>query len=205
MRLTKQIHSPADYDKIEVTLIPGYPSLFQLTYPALSTALTKDFKHIEAQLEVDIVDTNDCNPGFISNLQERIIVQETHLSKSENAMKSKFHSLPIDPTTSKHYLCHNGNWQGATHDDTHVGEAFLRKYKILIPIMPQEIMEGGGVDEGVAVAPGSCGNCFYISWIIPVSGQDSNKLAEKPNKKKAIKLKSKEEKALEMLTKLNIG
>jgi hypothetical protein len=111
-------------------------------------------------LEVDIRYANDGNPGFISNLQERIIVQETHLSKSENATKSKFLSLLIDPTTIKHYLSHNGDWQGATHDDTHVGETFLHKHKILIPITPKEIMEGGGVDEGVAVAPGSCGNCF---------------------------------------------
>jgi hypothetical protein len=98
-------------------------------------------------------------------------------------MKSKFLSLPIDPTTIKHYLSRNGDWQGATHDDTHVGETFLCKHKILIPITPKEIMEGGGVDEGKTVAPGSCGNRFYISWLIPVSGQDSNKLAEKPKKK----------------------
>jgi len=156
-------------------------------------------------LEVDIVDANDGSWGFISNLQERIIVQETHLSNLENAMKSKFLSLPIDPTTSKHYLSHNGNWQGDIHVDTHVGDTFLRKHKISIPIMTKEIIEGGGVDEGVAVAPGSCGNRFYISWLIPVSGQDSNKLAEKPNNKKEIKLKSKEDKALEMLSKLNIG
>jgi hypothetical protein len=65
-------------------------------------------------------------------------------------------------------------------------------------------MEGGGVDEGVAVASGPCGNRFYISWLIPVSGQDSNKLAKKQKKMKEIKLKSKEDKALEMLSRLNI-
>ena len=75
----------------------------------------------------------------------------------------------------------------------------------MIPITPKEIMEGGGVDEGETVAPGSCLNRFYISWLIPVSDQDSNKLAEKPKKKKEIKLKSKEDKALEMLAQLNIG
>jgi hypothetical protein len=49
-------------------------------------------------MEIDIVDANDGNQGFVSNFQERIIVQETHLVKSENVMKNKFTSLLIDPT-----------------------------------------------------------------------------------------------------------
>jgi hypothetical protein len=29
--------------------------------------------------------------------------------------------------------------------------------------------EGGGVDEDTTVSPGSCGNRYYITWLIPVS------------------------------------
>jgi hypothetical protein len=183
-------------------LVQGHRSLLQITYPAVSAASTKDFKFIEAQMEVDIADANEVNTNFVSNLQERIIVQEALLAKSENVKKNRFISLPIDPTTGKQYKCHNNDWQGATHNDTNIGETYLRKYQILIAITPEEIVEGGGVDD---VEPGECGNCYYISWLIPVSGQDSDKLAEKPIKKEAIKLKTKEEKALEMLSKMNIG
>ncbi len=167
--------------------------------------LTKDFKYIEAQMEVDIVDANDGNPAFVSNLQERIIVQETDLAKSENVMKNRVISLPIDPTTGKHYTCHNGDWQGATYDDSNIDGEYLRKYKISISINPKEIVEGGGIDEGTTVSPGSCGNCYYITWLIPVSGKDSEKLAVKSIKKVAVKLKTKEDKALDMLRGLNIG
>jgi hypothetical protein len=48
MRITKSLHSPADYDKTELTVVPKCPSILWLTYPAVSTALTKDFKFIEA-------------------------------------------------------------------------------------------------------------------------------------------------------------
>jgi hypothetical protein len=202
MRISMQIHSPADYDKTDLMLVSGYPSLLQITYPAVSAASTKDFKFIEAQMEVDIADANKVNTNFVSNLQERIIVQEALLAKSENVKKNRFISLPIDPTTGKQYKCHNNDWQGATHNDTNIGETYLHKYQILISITPEEIVEGGGVDD---VEPGECGNRYYISWLIPVSGQDSDKLAEKPIKKEAIKLKTKEEKALEMLSKMNIG
>ncbi len=85
----------------------------------------------------------------------------------------------INPTTGKNYTCHNGDWQGATYDDSNIDGEYLRKYKILIPINPKEIVEGGGVDEGTTISPGSCGNCYYITWLIPVSSQDSEKLAVK--------------------------
>jgi hypothetical protein len=41
--------------------------------------------------------------------------------------------------------------------------------------------------------------------MIPVSGQDSEKLAKKSINKVAIKLKSKADKAAEMLSRMNIG
>jgi hypothetical protein len=41
-------------------------------------------------MEVDIADANDLNQRYVSNLQERIIVQEASLAKSENVTKSKF-------------------------------------------------------------------------------------------------------------------
>jgi hypothetical protein len=100
-RITKQLSSPADYEKTDLSLVSGYPSLLQIKYHAVSTALTNDFKYIEAQMEVDIVDANEGNPAFISNLQERIIAQETHLAKSENVMKNRVISLP----TSEVALC----------------------------------------------------------------------------------------------------
>jgi hypothetical protein len=127
MRISMQIHSPADYDKTDLMLVSGYPSLLQITYPAVSAASTKDFKFIEAQMEVDIADANEVNTNFVSNLQERIIVQEALLAKSENVKKNRFISLPIDPTTGKQYKCHNNDWQGATHNDTNIGETYLRK------------------------------------------------------------------------------
>ncbi len=69
-----------------------HPSLLQIKYPSVSTALTKDFKLIEAQMEVDIADANDLNQRYVSNLQERIIAQEASLAKSVNVTKSKFMS-----------------------------------------------------------------------------------------------------------------
>jgi hypothetical protein len=113
-RITKQLASPSDYEKTELSLVPGYPSLLQIEYPSVSTALTKDFKLIEAQMEVDIADANDLIQRYVSNLQEKIIAQEASLAKSENVTKSKFICLPIDPSKGKNHTCHNGNWQGAT-------------------------------------------------------------------------------------------
>jgi hypothetical protein len=81
-----------------------HTSLLQIKYPAVSTVLTKDFKYIEAQMEVDIVDANEGNLAFISNLHERIIVQENHLAKSENITKKRVISLLIIPTSGKQYM-----------------------------------------------------------------------------------------------------
>jgi hypothetical protein len=205
MRTTKPLNSPADYDKTELTVVPKCPSILQLTYPAVSTALTKDVKFIEAQMEVEIMDSNEQNAGFVSNLQERIIVQETYLAKAELATKIKFIMLPINPSSGRQYTCPNFDWQSATHADTNIGEVYLRPYKIVILIKPQEIHEGGGVDEGMTVGYGSCGNRYYKCWMIPVSGQDSEKLAKKSIDKVAIKLKDKADKAAEMLSRINIG
>jgi hypothetical protein len=72
--------------------------------------------------------------------------------------------------------------------------------KIVIPIKPEEIHECGGVDEGMTVGYGSCGNCYYKCWMIPVSDQDSEKLAKKSIHKVAIKLKDKAHKVAEMLS-----
>jgi len=204
MRVTKPIYSLKDYAKTDLMLVQGHRSLLQITYPAVSTASTKDFKQIEAQMEVDIEFVNEFNKRYASNLQERIIVQEALLAKSENVMRNRFISLPIDPTTGKQYTCHNNDWQGNAHDDTNIGETYLRKYQISIPIMPEEIIEGGGVDAGLSAVSGKCGMRHYIGWLIPVSGQDSDKLTEKRIMKTAIKLKTKEEKALEMLSRMNI-
>ncbi len=111
---------------------------------------------------------------------------------------TKFIMLPIDPSSGRQYTCHNFDWQGVAHADTNIGEVYLRPYKIVIPIKPKEIHEGGGVDEGMAVGYGSSGNCS-------VSGQDSKKLAKKSINKLAIKLKDKTDKAAEMLSQMNIG
>jgi hypothetical protein len=142
-------------------------------------------------MEVEIMDSNERNAGFVSNLQEKIIVHETYLAKSELAMKTKFTMLPINPSSGRQYTCHNFDWQGATHADTNIGKVYLHLYKIVIPIKPKEIHEGGGVDEGMTVGYGSCGNHYYKCWMIPDSGQDSEKLAKKSIDKVAIKLKDK--------------
>jgi hypothetical protein len=113
--------------------------------------------------------------------------------------------LPIDPSSGRQYACQNFDWQGATHADTNIGKVYLGQYEIAIPIKPEEISEGGGVDEGMKVGYGSCGNRYYKCWTIPVSGQDSNKLVEKPIDKAAIKLKDKADKAAVMLSRMNIG
>ncbi len=205
MRITKPLDSPADYDMTELTVVPKCPSILKLAYPAASTALTEDFKFIEAQMEVEIMDSNERNAGFVSDLQERIIVQETYLAKSELATKTKFIMLPINPSLGRQYTCHNFDWQGATHADTNIGDVYFRPYKIVIPIKPEEIHEGGGVDEGMTVGYGSCGNCYYKFWMIPVFGQDNEKLAKKSINKVTIKLKDKADKAAEMLSQINIG
>jgi hypothetical protein len=121
----------------------------------------------------------------------------------ENATKSKLLVLPIDPTTGKPNTCNNYHWQGSTHTDTNIGELYLLSYKNVIPIMPDEIKEGGGVDAGVL--PTNCRSCYYKSWMIPVSGQDSDKLAEKFVKKGPMKIQDKADKALEMMQRMNLG
>ena len=121
----------------------------------------------------------------------------------ENATKSKLLVLPIDPTTGKPYTCNNYHWQGSTHTNTNIGELYLHSYKNVIPITPDEIKEGGGVDAGVL--PTNCGSRYYKSWMIPVSGQDSDKLAEKFVKKGPMKIQDKADRALEMMQRMNLG
>ncbi len=70
--------------------------------------------------------------------------------------------------------------------------------------MPNEIKEGGGVNA--CVLPNYCRSPYYKSWIIhPVSGQDSDRLAEKCVKKGPIKIQDKADRALEMMQKMNLG
>ena len=107
MRITIPLTSPGDYEKTELTLVPGRLSLLQLTYPAIPTAITKDFKLIEVQMEVEFYDSNKNNNGYISNVQDRIVEHESMLAKMENATKSELLVLPIDPTTGKPYTCNN--------------------------------------------------------------------------------------------------
>ncbi len=203
LRITIPLTSPGDYEKTELTLVPGRLSLLQLIYPAIPTAITKDFKLIEIQMEVEFYDSNENNNGYISNVQDRIVGHESMLAKMENATKSKLLVLPIDPTTGKPYTCNNYQWQGSTHTNTNIGELYLRSYKNAIPITPDEIKEGGGVDAGVL--PTNCGSCYYKSWMIPVYGQDSDKLAEKFVKKGPMKIQVKADRALEMMKRMNLG
>ena len=113
--------------------------------------------------------------------------------------------LPINPSSGRQYTCHNFDWQGATHADTNIGKVYLHPYKIVIPIKPKEIHEGDGVDEGMTVGYVSCGNCYYKCLMIPVSDQNSEKIAKKSIDKVAIKLKDNADKAAEMLSQMNIG
>ncbi len=76
-RITIPLTSPSDYEKTELTLVPGCPSLLQLTYPAIPTAIAKDFKLIEVQMEVEFYDSNKNNNGYISNVQDRIVGHES--------------------------------------------------------------------------------------------------------------------------------
>ena len=156
----------------------------------------------------EILDSNEENQGFVSNLQERIIVQETVLARgrAEHTTKSKLLVLPIDPTTGRNFTCHNFHWQGTTHTDTSIGEVYRRAYKSVIPIKVDEIQEGGGFDEGEKVNPDSYqGSRYYKSYIVPISGQDGKKLAKKPVVKEVMKLKTKADRALEMLNTMQGG
>ena len=49
MRVTKPIYSLKDYAKTDLMLVQGHPSLLQITYPAVSTALTNDFKKLKVK------------------------------------------------------------------------------------------------------------------------------------------------------------
>jgi hypothetical protein len=149
LRITIPLNCPGDYEKTELAQVPGCPSFLQLTYPAIPTAITKDFKLIEVLMEVEFYESNKNNNGYISNVQDRIVGHESMLAKMKNATKSKLITLPIDPATGKAYTCNNYHRQGSTHTDTNIGEVYLRSYKNVIPIMPDEIKEGGGVDAGV--------------------------------------------------------
>jgi hypothetical protein len=208
LRLTIPVNSPADYEKIDLTLVPNQALLLQLEYHGVSEAIIKDFKLIETQMEVEILDSNEENQGFVSNVQERIIVQETVLARgrAEHTTKSKLLVLPIDPTTGRNFTCHNFHWQGTTHTDTSIGEVYLWAYKSVIPIKVDEIQEGGGFDEGEKVNPDSYqGSRYYKSYIVPISGQDGKKLAAKPFVKEVMKLKTKADRALEMLNTIQGG
>ncbi len=202
LRITIPLTSRGDYEKTELTLVPGCLPLLQLTYPAIPTAITKDFKLIEVQMEVEFYDSNENNNGYISNVQDRIVGHESMLANMENATKSKLLVLPIDPTTGKPYTCNNYHWQGSTHTNTNIGELYLRSYKNVIPIFPNEMKEGDGVNAGVL--PTNCGSHYYKSWMIPVSGQDSDKLAEKFVKKGPMKIQDKADRALEAMQKMNL-
>ena len=125
------------------------------------------------------------------------------LAKKELLIKNKIFILPVDPTTCKPYTCNNKIWQGSTHYDTDVKEVYLRPYKNVISVNAVEIKEGGSVVDGVT--PVNCGCQYYKSWIIPVSGQDSDKLAEKFDKKKEMNLQTKADRALEMLRTMKLG
>ncbi len=116
---------------------------------------------------------------------------------------SKLLVLPIEPSTGKPYTCNNYHWQGSNHTNTNIGVLYLHSYKNVIPIMPDEIKEGGGVNAGVL--PTNCGSCYYKSWMIPVSGQDIDKLAEKFVKKGPMKIQDIADKALEMMQRMNLG
>jgi hypothetical protein len=200
LRITIPLTSPSDYEKTELTLVPGHPSFLQLTYPAIPTAITKDFKLVEVQMEVEFYDSSKNNNGYISNVQDRTVGRESMLAKMENATKRKLLVLPIDPTTGKPYTCNNYHWQGSTHTNTKIGELYLRSYKNAIPIMPNEIKEGGGFDAGVL--PTNFGSRYYKRWMIPVPDQDSDKLAEKFVKKGPMKFQTKADRALEMMQKM---
>jgi hypothetical protein len=156
MRITMPLTSPADYEKIELTLLPDRPQLLQLSYPAIPQAITNDFAMIKAQMEAEIYDSNEKNANFISNLQDRIVGKESMLAKKELLIKSKILILPVDPTTCKPYTCNNYNSQGSTHDDTDVKETYLHPYKNVIAIQAAEIKEGGGVNDGIT--PVNCGS-----------------------------------------------
>jgi hypothetical protein len=74
----------------------------------------------------------------------------------------------------------------------------------VIAIKAAEIQEGGGVNDDIT--PVNCGCRYYKSWIIHVSGQDRDKLAEKLDKKKKMKLQAKaDDRALEMLRTMKLG
>jgi hypothetical protein len=85
LKITIPLTSPSDFEKTELTLVPGCPSLFQLTYPAIPTAMTTDFKLIEVQMEVEFYDSNKNNNGYVSHVQDRIVGHESMLAKMENA------------------------------------------------------------------------------------------------------------------------
>ena len=60
------------------------------------------------------------------------------------------------------------------------------------------------MDVGEA-PPTNCGYRYYKNWINPVSGKDSDKLTEKFTKKVEMKLQDTTDRALDMLSNLNLG
>jgi hypothetical protein len=77
--ITIPLTSLGDYEKTELILVPGCPSLLQLTYPAIPTSMTKDFKLIEVQIKVEFYDSNKNNNGYVSNVKGRIVGHESML------------------------------------------------------------------------------------------------------------------------------
>jgi hypothetical protein len=51
LRLTIPVNSPADYEKIDLTLVPNQASLLQLEYHGVSEAIIKDYRLIQTQME----------------------------------------------------------------------------------------------------------------------------------------------------------
>jgi len=140
MRIIIPLNFSADYEKVQLKLVADYSSYLHLTYPAISSAMPRDFKHIEAQLEVEVQDSNDGNRGFITNLVDRIVGIESLLASMEKDIKSKILILPTDPATGRAYTCNNYHWQGTTHNDSGIDELYLRPYKntkIRFPSIPK--------------------------------------------------------------------
>jgi hypothetical protein len=62
------LHSPADFENTQLKLVPGYLSLLEISYPAVSAALKNDFQWIDANMEVEIKDANLGNQNFVENI-----------------------------------------------------------------------------------------------------------------------------------------
>ena len=173
--VTYHAWSPSDAEKVEMELYApnkdGETSTLRFTYPAVSDATVNDFKKIAVINEVYHKKANSLNKKYVSNIETRIKETEDKISFATSlGLNTMLLRLP------KPYKCHNQQWQGQTHNDSNIGEHYLKKTKSACPYDTAVELENWGVGiKNVCTQE----HRYYVTWMIPLAGGEGLKVKEK--------------------------